>query len=263
MHIDPVRGYTEARKALDRKYGDDYKISKAYVNALLTWPAIRAVDITGIEYFSIKLRHCLNAMEDISALTEVNHPKNLQRIVAKLPYALQEGWRRTAFTIARKEAKPSFENVVEFVEKEVEMATDPVFGAAEMAASQSGSKQPHLNKTEEIVKRQKPKIYVTKMSSEAAKKEHCPSCKTDHDSEACQDMLKRGIRERLELIKKSGQCFGCLKPGHSSRQCSKRKTCGECGGRHPTLLHADQQDQEDGDKAGLPSAPNGDVHRED
>ena len=259
MHIDPARGYAEARKALDRKYGDDYKISKAYVDALLTWPAIRATDITGLEDFSIKLRHCLNAMEDISALTEVNHPKNLQRIVAKLPYALQEGWRRTAFTITRKDAKPSFENVVEFVEKEVEVATDPVFGAAEMAASQSGSKQPYLNKTEEVMKRKKPKIYVTKTSSEAAKKEHCPSCKTNHDPEACQDMLKRGIKERLELIKKSGLCFGCLKPGHSSRQCSKRKTCIKCGGRHPTLLHADQQDQEDGDKAGLPSAPNSEV----
>ena len=260
MHIDPVKGYAEARKALERKYGDDYKISKAYVEALLTWPVIRATDITGLEDFYIKLSGCLNAMEDISALTEVNHPKNLQRIVSKLPYALQEGWRRSAFTLTRKNKKPSFKDVVEFVEKEVEVATDPVFGTAEMAAASGGSGPSHVNETEEAVIRKKPKVYMIKTSGEAANDEYCPCCKTYHDLETCEDMLQKSVKERLELIKKGGQCFGCLKYGHNSRQCRNRKTCGKCGARHPTLLHVDPRNQPAEDKAGLRSAPTEEVY---
>ena len=259
MHIDPVKGYAEAWKALERKYGDDCKISKAYMEALLTWPVIRATDITGLEDFSIKLRGCLNAMDDISALTEVNHPKNLQRIVSKLPHALQEGWRRSAFTLTKKNKKPSFEDVVEFVEKEVEVATDPVFGAAEMSAVSSGSRPSHAGKSEEVVQRKKPKVYVTKTSGEAANDEYCPCCKIHHDLETCENMLRKSAKERLEMIKKAGQCFGCLKYGHNSRQCRKRKICGKCGARHPTLLHIDPKDQQDEDKAGLRSAPTEEV----
>ena len=259
MHIDPVKGYAEAREALERKYGDNYKISKAYVEALLTWPVIRATDITGLEEFSIKLSGCLNAMEDISALTEVNHPKNLQRIVSKLPYALQEGWRRSAFTLTRKNKKPSFEDVVEFVEKEVEVATDPVFGTAEMAAASGGSGPSHVNEIEEAVPRKKPKVYMIKTSGEAANDEYCPCCKTYHDLEMCEDMLQKSVKERLELIKKGGQCFGCLKYGHNSRQCRNQKTCGKCGARHPTLLHVDPRNQPAEDKAGLRSAPTEEV----
>ena len=245
MHIDPAKGYAEARKALERKYGDDYKISKAYVETLLTWPAIRVTDISGLEDFSIKLRSCLNAMEDISALTEVNHPKNMQRIVGKLPHALQEGWRRSAFALTRRNLNPSFQDVVEFVEREVEVATDPVFGAAEMAAISSHPKSMHVRKTEEAVKEKKSKIHVARTSGEATDDGlYCPCCKTSHDPDRCKIMMQKSTKEKLELIKKSGQCFGCLKYGHSSRQCRKRKTCEKCGARHPTLLHADQQVEE-------------------
>ena len=256
MHIDPAKGYAEARKALDRKYGDDYKISKAYVETLLTWPAIRATDIDGLEDFAIKLRGCLNAMEDISSLSEVNHPKNLQRIVGKLPAALQEGWRRLAFSLTRQDAKPSFQDVVKFVEKEVEVAADPVFGTAEMAAISSATKPSSVNKREEAVKVKKSKIHVTKATEDAANGELCPCCKAGHDLEACQKMLNKTSSERLEFVKKSGLCFGCLRHGHSSRQCRKRKTCSTCGARHPTLLHMDPRHAERGRPGPLPEPRN-------
>ena len=252
MHIEPAKGYAEARKALDRKYGDVYKISQAYVKTLLTWPAIRATDIAGLEDLAIKLRSCLNAMEDISTLTEVNHPKNLQRIVGKLPATLQERWRRIAFSLTRSSARPSFQDVVEFVEKEVEVATDPVFGAAEMAAISCGTKPSPVNKIEEAMKGKKSKVYVTKTSAETASGEYCPCCKATHDLETCQHMLHKSINERLELIKKSGLCFGCLRHGHNSRQCRKRKTCSKCGARHPSLLHVDPKNRQDEERPGPP-----------
>ena len=54
--------------------------------------------MAGLEDLSILLRSCINATEEISALSEINNPKNLQLIISKLPYALQERWRRKVFS---------------------------------------------------------------------------------------------------------------------------------------------------------------------
>ena len=32
-------------------------------------------------------------------------------------------------------------------------------------------------------------------------------------------------------------CFGCLRHGHSSRECQRRLSCATCGRQHPTVLH--------------------------
>lgn len=32
-------------------------------------------------------------------------------------------------------------------------------------------------------------------------------------------------------------CYGCLKPGHSAKECRSRNTCELCQRRHPTCLH--------------------------
>ncbi|XP_034454823.1 uncharacterized protein LOC117769793 [Hippoglossus hippoglossus] len=34
-------------------------------------------------------------------------------------------------------------------------------------------------------------------------------------------------------------CYGCLKPGHSAKDCRHRHLCDTCKGRHPTCLHDD------------------------
>ncbi len=35
-------------------------------------------------------------------------------------------------------------------------------------------------------------------------------------------------------------CFGCLKPGHRSKNCEDRNVCETCKKKHPTCLHEDR-----------------------
>ena len=99
---------------------------------ILQWPSIKHGDVVGFDDFSILLRSCINATEEISALSEINHPKNLQQIISKLPYSLQERWRRKVY-FSEEGRRCNFSDLVEFVEREVEVMTDPVFGTTEMA----------------------------------------------------------------------------------------------------------------------------------
>ena len=92
MFIDPEEGYTTARKLLDKEYGNSYKISVAFMSKLLFWPKIVEGDACGLKQFSFYLTKCLHAMYSISDMTVLNHTPNLQRIIAKLPYGLQDRW---------------------------------------------------------------------------------------------------------------------------------------------------------------------------
>lgn len=38
-------------------------------------------------------------------------------------------------------------------------------------------------------------------------------------------------------MKDNKLCYGCMKPGHSAKECRHRHTCDVCKGRHPTCLH--------------------------
>ena len=116
MNIDPVKGYAEARKALERKYGSEHKISAAYLEKILQWPTIKPGDVISLDDFAILLRSCVNATEEISALSEINHPKNMQEIISKLPCQLQERWRRKVYHVSENGKRTNFSDLVEFVE---------------------------------------------------------------------------------------------------------------------------------------------------
>ncbi|CAB4023383.1 Hypothetical predicted protein [Paramuricea clavata] len=53
----------------------------------------------------------------------------------------------------------------------------------------------------------------------------CILCKGAHKLNSCQEFCKKDVKERKEFTKSQGLCFGCLKQGHVSKYCTKRKTC--------------------------------------
>ncbi|XP_030581660.1 uncharacterized protein LOC115777804 [Archocentrus centrarchus] len=51
--------------------------------------------------------------------------------------------------------------------------------------------------------------------------------------------MKRSLAEKRTYVKDNKLCYGCLKQGHSARDCRRRLTCDTCLKRHPTCLHDD------------------------
>ena len=67
-------------------------------------------------------------MSTLTFLSILNHPHNLQNMVSKLPFLLQDQWRREA----NKRRLGSgtilaFDDILNFVNTEAGNATDPVF----------------------------------------------------------------------------------------------------------------------------------------
>ena len=64
----------------------------------------------------------------------------------------------------------------------------------------------------------------------------CILCKLmNHKIQSCFKFKKLPIDERHKFVKSAKGCFGCLKSGHFSKNCSEK--CEKCGRRHHILLH--------------------------
>ena len=88
LHMEPDEGYMEARRLLEKEYGDPYKVSSAYMGKLTSCPALKYDDGPALKSLSIFLRACNSAMKTISYLAVLNQPPNMQSVVQKLPFSL-------------------------------------------------------------------------------------------------------------------------------------------------------------------------------
>ena len=66
----------------------------------------------------------------------------------------------------------------------------------------------------------------------------CPLCKEAHYAWACSVFKAKTLAQRKEHVQNHTLCKNCLKPGHTQAECTSRFTCQTCGGKHNTLIHS-------------------------
>ncbi|XP_043241053.1 uncharacterized protein LOC122391322 [Amphibalanus amphitrite] len=232
LHMSPGAGYREARRLLEQRYGDDDSITNAFVDMLMEWPLVKPGDVESLDRFALTLRSCHNAMGGITSEgRETDHPKTMRRILGKLPYQLQDQWRRLADRIQEEERrKARFEDIVNFVEKEVRIQTNPMFGR------QHNSKSGELDGSRKNVQT----VSATVVGADSGRHQTsrvCLFCSRDHWLDQCDDLRTLAPHEKNKFIREKGLCYGCLGKGHLVKECAKRRTCTICKMRHPTVMH--------------------------
>lgn len=252
LHMDPAEGYKEARRLLEKEYGDPFKVSMAYVNKALKWSPIQPDDAPALKRFSLFLVKCKNAMVSVSHMNQLNHSTNMQTIVRKLPFHLQARWRDRAAKLKEKGQIANFKDLAEFVVSAAESANDPIFGVQALSGSQEKRRD---NGRRDHKKRPPPPNQTSSsfatsvtppVSSDAVKNgsrnnitKTCLFCNKAHDLDDCVEFLKKTMDERKSFLKERRLCFACYETDHVSKGCVKRRTCQKCKKRHPTAMHID------------------------
>ncbi|XP_053274597.1 uncharacterized protein LOC128436773 [Pleuronectes platessa] len=178
---------------------------------------------------------------------------NLLIIIKKLPYRLRDKWRSVACDFQeRYNQRATFRDLVNYLEKQVRIATDPVFGDIRDTPTPSKdgrgfmSKPPHPKikgstfATTVTVAHEKNGNGPRKMESWPAVK-RCLFCGGGHALEVCFLLEKKAHHEKITFLKENGACFGCLQKGHMSKDCRKRLSCNICNLKHPQMLHIHQR----------------------
>ena len=250
----PSGGYREARCLLQKRYGDPDKVANAFVDRVLNCPVLKADDVAGLDRFALELRTCFNAVGGLRPENnELDHPKTMRRLLEKVPYSLQDRWRRRMDGFSEREGRRSmFGDLVLFIEEESRIASDPTFGRQVFTKRAPSSKEDRNER-----------LKATCCASNGDNLEQndaCVFCKGSHTLEVCPEFPGIRLPARQNFVRRNGLCFGCLKPGHQSRCCKERLICAVCGRGHPSVLHFYGQVVAGGGDLGAapgePSSPN-------
>lgn len=252
QYMPADRGYLEAKRLLKKHFGHDYTIATAYLYKAISWPTIKVEDAESLKSFSLFLNSCLNAMNTVDYLEELDHPANIKAIISKLPYKLKEKWRFKACDLQEQSGRRArFADLVNFVDNQAKVLAHPVFGSLkDVAPILKGNIQvPQLPKGS-MVRRSKSGLVtsVSPLTKPAGGsvlhiqsiKDHgkpCLFCSGAHRLDSCSQFNRKAHNEKLDFLKRKGVCFGCLESGHMSKGCSQRLTCQVCSLKHPTVLH--------------------------
>lgn len=265
LHMTADEGFAVAKKLLKEHFGNEFKITEAYMEKVMGWPSVKAEDPKALKAYGLFLRECSNAMKDLQYLEELNMPANIKILSQRLPYKLRDKWRTRACEILEKTGRRArFSDIVEFIERQVRITSDPVFGNiqdtlpvikgaikankfqvkpllgrnsfATQVVIEDGYSKPDSYKKE---KAQKEVTSFTKNDSIS-----CLYCAAgNHVLEKCFKLGKKTHREKLDYLKEKGLCFSCLCTGHLSKNCDRRIICNKCNRTHPSVLHIGEKER--------------------
>lgn len=247
----PERGYDMARNLLEQHFGDEFKITAAYMDKVLSWPQLKSEDAKALQAYALFLRECCNAMENVQYMRELNMSTNMKTLILKLPYKLRERWRASALELEeRHQRRPQCKDIVTFIERQVKIISDPVFGDIQDGKPITGS----MNRMKsQVTPRYKGGSFATTVTamntpsedphdeqSNALTHTTCVCCSQPHTLDKCPTLEKKTHRDKIDFLRRKGICFGCLCIGHLSKSCDKRLTCSVCNRNHPSVLHIDK-----------------------
>ena len=119
--------YEEGKKTLDKRYGDPFVISNAFIEKLDRWPKIPPKDGASLRKFSDFLQQCQIAMQTISSLSVLNDDRENRKLCIKLPDWIVARWVRVVSRWKEEKSEfPPFNEFVDFITKEATIACVPI-----------------------------------------------------------------------------------------------------------------------------------------
>ena len=87
--------YKQARESLDARYGNSNRMVQAFIEKILDWKSIKRDDIEGLDDFAEMLSSCNNVVSCVPhGPAMLNNPDTMRKILIKLPFNMQDRWRR-------------------------------------------------------------------------------------------------------------------------------------------------------------------------
>lgn len=126
------------------------------------WPGITSEDVKALKAYGLFLCECCNAMEELRYLEELSIPVKMRILIQKIPYKLREKWRTKANEILERTGQRAhFLHIVDFIEQQIRITSDPVFGIIQDTQSVKGIFKSSKSENKSQLKRD---IFATHVS---------------------------------------------------------------------------------------------------
>jgi hypothetical protein len=173
----------------------------------------------------------------------------------KLPIGLQVKWREKAQQIRYRGASPQLHDLVDFIERVADAASDPVF--EKIGECQRPKGENPKGKNGNVKGPSKTATFSTQVATPTQTKSpstsqitntgnssfrpstklKCFDCGNGHRIIDCDGFKAKSLKERNAVVRSNKLCFNCLYKGYFSSDCKQSSRCDSCPGKHHRLLH--------------------------
>ncbi len=80
-HYNPTLAYSKAIELLTKEFGNEFKVSSAYLQKLENWPPIKNEDPVALENLSVFLIECRNYFDNMSIRNQLQSPHEIKNSV--------------------------------------------------------------------------------------------------------------------------------------------------------------------------------------
>ncbi|XP_038049665.1 uncharacterized protein LOC119723179 [Patiria miniata] len=250
--MKPSEGYAKARTLLKERFGNEFKISQAWVDRVCEGPVLKSNSAEALQDFADDVQGCMETLKAMNKLNEIDSRMRMVKVVERLPFFLQSRWRKEAVkTVEATGDYPNINKLAKFLNVAANEANDPVFGSLNTKYKDPKPPSRPGNPRRGTTFNVHAKVGMTQQSSESNKKfgtssgrdgqsRPCHLCRGNHRLDACDDFKKMSSQKRMEVVKGKRLCFNCLlASNHVARWCRKKSGCDKegCTRRHASLLH--------------------------
>ncbi len=218
--------YGHAKDILKSRFGNTQEIISTHMPALLNLRCKPTNKVVHLRELYDTLNAQIRGLESLGITSKEYGSLLIPVIMNRMPSEI-------ALQVARKTQEDVWDikETLKIVQREIE--------AREMSNSlnsfNDNQKKPEKTNsmpsgtTQAFVTSEKPKL-------------ECFFCRKDHYASECNEV--KNIEERKNILKKSKQCFVCLKLGHGAWNCKSSLRCKICKRKQNTVICAAEKDKE-------------------
>ena len=208
---------------------------------LFNGPKIGASDLEGLHTLATQMRSCALKLRQLGRAGNLDSHLSLLRLVERFPRGLQERWAELVEVILSRGKEPSFEDLLEFVDRRISVASNSYGRLAARSASGTAERPQYYQRGEALKFRSNARIAAVNSSYERLP--GCPLCKAQHSLDTCPEFASMPMIEKRAVLNSHKCCFICLKVNHLAKNCRVPVQCRvpDCGRRHHTIMHVEKE----------------------
>jgi len=213
-----TEGYERAKNVLKTKYGKPSEVANAHMQCIMALPVTSGSSPSKIHDFYEKLVACVQALETMGKLKEING-------YVRLTLDKLSGIRADLVRLDDDWQVWEFHQLVEALRKWCER--NPVTVVDHKASAAPA--------TENSSRKQNPKRErVFQTQGEPNKIRSCVYCESEHKSVDCDQVLS--VQERKKILATKKLCFNCTGAKHRASDCRSKYKCQKCESKHHTSI---------------------------
>ncbi|KAK3745927.1 hypothetical protein QZH41_003066 [Actinostola sp. cb2023] len=230
--LDADKGYETARKLLEKRFGDKYLVTNAWISRVADGSVIGPNDREALQDLADDLENCEIVLNVAGRLNEINSDDKLIKILQRVPNYLRSRWQSKAREIRDQGKVPTIVHVKDLIANAAREKNDPVFGGILDRIHRDykkPTKTPNTSTSQSYTfSTQTNDIQGPRTSSEAIhsfSSWKCFYCQANHKLSECKDFEKIPSKDKLDYIRKRKLCENCLSSTHYAGGCKVPNGC--------------------------------------